>query len=167
MGAHACCLGDEEPAVTDPVERTSRPQGFDDPTRDIRLPPAPGSPPLVVRPEWSSYTARQEPVSVDSAAADAPPAPTADLGTSTPRRPQDALADEPTDQLVQPGAGPRERTLEFSQGQVAARRPAVSPTPVVPRQEPSRRWPWVVMALLPIIVIVGSGIWLFILLSHA
>jgi ATP/ADP translocase len=38
---------------------------------------------------------------------------------------------------------------------------------VVREREGSRRWPWVLMALLPIIVIVGSGIWLFILLSHA
>jgi hypothetical protein len=145
---------------------------FDDPTRDIRLPPAPGGPPLVVRPEWSSYTARQQPVPADVPQADPLPTetaapPTADLGKAAPRRPLDVLADEPTDQLVQPGGTPRERTLEFAQNEVAPVRPPVSPPPVVPARDGGRRWPWVLMALLPVIVIVGSGIWLFILLSHA
>ena len=136
---------------------------FDDPTRDIRLPAAPGSPPLVVRPEWSSYTARQQPVPADPPTADT--ALTNRAEGSAPRRPMDLLADEPTDQLVQPPAQPRERTLEFAQGDAVPARPASAPA--VLERERSRRWPWVLMALLPIIVIVGSGIWLFILLSHA
>jgi hypothetical protein len=41
--------------MTDPRPSEPRAQGFDDPTRDIRLPRPSGSPPLVVRPEWSSY----------------------------------------------------------------------------------------------------------------
>jgi hypothetical protein len=158
--------------VTGPAEPPSRPQGFDDPTRDIRLPPAPGSPPLVVRPEWSSYTAPQQPVPADVPPAEtaAAPgagiaAPTADLGKAADRRPQDVLADEPTDQLVQPGGTPREPTLEFAQGD-GVPAPASAPAPAVRERDGSRRWPWVLMALLPIIVIVGSGIWLFILLSH-
>jgi hypothetical protein len=150
--------------VSDPVEGTSR--GFDDPTRDIRLPPAPGSPPLAVRPEWSSYTARQPPVPADPAPVEAPAAPTADLGKATSRRLQDVLADEPTDQLVPPSGRQREPTLKFPQGEPAPARPAVSPAPVAPQPVRSRRWPWVLLALLPIIVIAGSGIWLFILLSH-
>jgi hypothetical protein len=143
------------------------------------MPPAPGSPPLVVRPEWSSYTARQEPVPADvpltetaaaptadiAAPTDHLAAPTADLGKAAPRRPLDALADEPTDQLVQPAGTPRERTLEFDQGD-GVPAPSSAPASVVREREGSRRWPWVLMALLPIIVIVGSGIWLFILLSH-
>jgi hypothetical protein len=78
------------------------------------------------------------------------------------------LAGEPTDELF-PGRPLRDPTLKFEQG-------AGVPAPVVPAvhtpvrtpdDERGRRWPWVLVALLPIIVIVGSGIWLFILLSHA
>jgi hypothetical protein len=158
--------------MADPARQEPHIGRYDDPTRDIRLPPAAGSPPPAVRPERSSYTARQQPVP-----AEVPPphpprtetaaAPTADLGKAAPRRPLDVLADEPTDQLVKPGGPPRERTLEFAHGQAAPVRPPVSPAPAVPAPKAGRRWPWLLMALLPIIVIVGSGIWLFILLSHA
>jgi hypothetical protein len=152
--------------MADPAPQEPGISKFDDPTRDIRLPPPPGSPPLVVRPEWSSFTARQQPVPAEQPPTETAVAPTAGIGTSAARRPLDALAEEPTDQLVQPGP-PRERTLEFAQGD-AAPLAASTPAPAAVRQrEGSRRWPWVLMALLPIIVIVGSGIWLFILLSHA
>lgn len=161
--------------MTDPAHQGPPGGKFDDPTRDIRLPPAPGSPPPPVRPEWSAYTARQEPVPGDPGSA-APTsaktpaetlmAPTADLGKAPRRRPLDVLADEPTDQLVPPGRPTRERTLEFAHGDAVPARPPVARAPAVPEPAGSRRWPWVLMTLLPVIVIVGSGIWLFILLSH-
>jgi hypothetical protein len=132
-----------------------RPNGFDDPTRDIRLPPPPGTPPLTVRPEWSSY-----------AAPSAPEAPPAAPESGPPTRAQ-RLASEPTDELFPPGGHHRDPTLTFEQG--AGAPPSVAPPPAAPvrrRDDGGRRWPWVLIALLPIIVIVGSGIWLFILLSH-
>jgi hypothetical protein len=154
--------------MADPAPQEPRFDGFSDRTRDIRLPPPPGSPPVVVRPEWSSYTARQQPVQAESAPTEAAPAPTIDIGKPSPRRPQDLLADEPTDQLVQPGRPPRERTLEFAQGEAMPAQSVSAPAaPAVAQRTGSRRWVWVLMALLPIIVIVGSGIWLFVLLSHA
>ena len=151
--------------MADPGPQEPRVSRFDDPTRDIRLPPAPGTPPVVVRPEWSSYPARRQPMSPEPPSAERTAPPTTVAGGSAPRRPMDRIADEPTDQLVPPGGLPRERTLEFAQADAAPARPAA--TPAVAERESSRRWPWVLMALLPIIVIVGSGIWLFILLSHA
>lgn len=160
--------------MADPGPQEPRISRFDDPTRDIRLPPAPGSPPLVVRPEWSSYTARQEPVAAErgpeeriAAATPDSAAPTADVGKPAARRPLDLLADEPTDQLVPPRASMRDRTLELAHGQAAPVRSPVAPQPAVPARDGGRRWPWVLLTLLPIIVIVGSGIWLFVLLSHA
>ena len=163
--------------MTDPVERTSRPHGFDDPTRDIRLPPAPGSPPLVVRPEWSSYAAPSAPEappaapepgsSGSSPVPGAAESPSAAHPAGPPTRAQ-RLAGEPTDELFPPGGLQRDPTLKFEQG-AGAPQPAPLPpaAPVRARNDGGRRWPWVLIALLPIIVIVGSGIWLFILLSHA
>jgi hypothetical protein len=143
--------------MADPAPQEPRISRFDDPTRDIRLPRAPGSPPLVVRPEWSSY-----------AAPSAPEAATVAPDPGPPTRAQ-LLAGEPTDELFPPGGLQRDPTLKFEQG--AGAPPAVAPPPVAPRaaappDDRGRRWPWVLIALLPIIVIVGSGIWLFILLSH-
>ena len=145
--------------MTDPAPDAPRPQGFDGPTRDIRLPPAPGSPPLVVRPEWSSFTG-------PPAAADpAPPSVAPAQGTLGPPTRAQRLANEPTDELVPPGGGPREPTLKFDHGTGAPSRPApVAPAPG--RPERSRKWPWVVLTLLPVMIIVGSGIWLLVLLSH-
>jgi hypothetical protein len=153
--------------VTDPAARPSGPHAFDDPTRDIRLPPPPGGPPLVIRPEWSSYAAREQPVPAEAPPTETAAAPTAGIGASAARRPLDALAEEPTDQLVRPGSPPRERTLELPHGDAAPLPVSTPAAPAAPVREGGRRWPWVLMALLPIIVIVGSGIWLFILLSHA
>jgi hypothetical protein len=108
-----------------------RAQGLEDPTRDIRLPPVPGSPHVAVRPERA-----------------------------------DVPADEPTDEL-RPAAGVlREKTLEFGHGQGSHGRP-VAVAAAQGRSEPARRWPWVLLALLPLVVIAGSGVWLFLLLSGA
>jgi hypothetical protein len=138
----------------DPTRDASA-QGFDDPTRDIRLPPAPGSPPVALRPEWSSYA--PHPAEPDAGASGLP------AGSIAPPDAPPRLIDQPTDELEQPTPRPRDRTLQFGDG---AGFPRPAPTPVSP--DPvvrSRRWPWVLLALLPIVVIVGSGIWLFVLLS--
>ena len=151
--------------MTGPAERPARPLGFGDPTRDIRLPSPPGTPPLTVRPEWSSYAAPAPSTAQASAAPEAPPAAPV---PGPPTRAQ-RLASEPTDELFPHGRLQRDPTLKLEQdaGTPAPVVPPVHP-PVQPRNdERGRRWPWVLIALLPIVVIVGSGIWLFILLSHA
>jgi hypothetical protein len=114
-----------------------RPPGFEDPTRDIRLPPVPGSPHPGARPEPSSPLARAH-----------------------------VPADEPTDELRPAPGVLREKTLQFGHGQGSHGRPAaVGETQG--RSDRARRWPWVLLALLPLVVIAGSGIWLFVLLSRA
>lgn len=150
--------------MTGPAEGPTGSNGFDDPTRDIRLPPPPGTPPLTVRPEWSSYAAPG--ASKARSTAQAPAAPEVAPDPGPPNRTQ-RLDSEPTDELF-PGRRLRDPTLKFEQG-------SATPAPVVPPVHPpvrtpddgrSRRWPWVLIVLLPIVVIVGSGIWLFLLLSH-
>jgi hypothetical protein len=158
--------------MTEPGAGEPRAQGFDDPTRDIRLPRPAGSPPLVVRPEWSSYAAQpaappdpealSEPEAPPDPAALSDPEALSDPVTPSEKPPR--LTDQPTDELPEPTARPREPTLRFDSG---AGFPRPVPTPSLP--EPpgrSRKWPWVLLVLLPVVVIVGSGIWLFVLLSH-
>jgi hypothetical protein len=134
--------------MTDPGTAEPRAQGFDGPTRDIRLPRPAGSPPLVVRPEWSSYAAQPDAPSEPAALPEKPP----------------RLTEQPTDELPEPTRRPREPTLRFEGG---GGFPRPAPAPRIPEQPArSRKWPWVLAALLPVVVIVGSGIWLFVLLSH-
>lgn len=105
------------------------PHAVDSPTRDIRLPPLPDrAAPPVDEP------------------AGAPPFPTG----RTSDRPR--LEEQSTDQLAHGTVRPRERTLAFSSPEMG-RRP-VGPVTV----GPSRRWPWVVLVLLPVLVIVGAAI---------
>ena len=104
-----------------------------------------------------------------------PAAPDADDTTS------ESLVDQPTDQLGQPAQGDRDRTLTFrgtSAQRWAAGHPSTpdpawssvpaAPGPVVqPKPRPdgrSRRWPWVVLTLVPILVIVVTGVWLLLLM---
>ena len=91
-------------------------------------------------------------------------------------------ADQPTDQLGRPPEDARDRTLTFdgtsaqrwAAGHAATPDPAWSsvpaePGPVVvgPRSRPAdarpRRWPWVLLALVPVVVIVVTGVWLLLL----
>ena len=113
-----------------------------------------------MRPEWSSYAAPSAPSAPSVSEAPAP-----DPGPPT--RAQ-RLASEPTDELFPAGRLQRDPTLKLEQGG-GAPAPVVPPMhpPILPPDDGVRRWPWVLIALLPIVVIVGSGIWLFILLSHA
>ena len=150
--------------MTDPPEHEhgSTAFGGPDPTRDIKLPPLPGRPPSVLPPEWT-----QAPPSPR------PDAPTPDLpgpppGTSVrevrpaPARPRATpLVDEPTDELAPPRDRPRERTIAFASPAMAAGRPM----PVIGPTSRHRRWPWVLLTLLPVLVIAGAGIALLVLLA--
>jgi len=75
-----------------------------------------------------------------------------------------STVDQPTDQLSPPFGRPRERTIAFASPEAAAGRPkaTVGRTP-----RPARRWPWVVLTLLPVLVIAVSGLWWVLLLRAA
>lgn len=126
--------------------------GAADPTRDIRLPPRADRPPSVLPREWSGVHPPPFPPS-------ASPPSRAD-GAATGR----TSADLQTDDLRAPGSASRERTIAFASPEAAVGRPmpTVGRTP-----RPRRRWPWVVLALLPVLVIVVSGVWWFLLLRAA
>jgi hypothetical protein len=126
--------------------------GLADPTRDIRLPPLPGTSPPELPPEWREHV----PSGAD--------------------RRDDVLADQPTDQLTSPPRSAPDRTLTFD-GQPSDRWAAGHPAtvdPAVPRTDPvasavprrSRRWPWVVLTLVPLLVIVVTGVWLLVLMNR-
>jgi hypothetical protein len=139
----------------------SQPIGAD-PTRDIRLPPLAERPFPPLRPGSEPAEAAR-------------PEPTA----------SGLHVDQPTDEVGGPPKGIREPTLTFegtnaerwAAGLAASPDPAWSPLPprsgpvVGPRPRPprerGRRWPWVVLTLIPLLVIVGAGIWLLLLLRAA
>ena len=75
-----------------------------------------------------------------------------------------STVDQPTDQLSPPFGRPRERTIAFLTPDMARGRamPTVSRTP-----GRSRRWPWILLALLPVLVIAVSGVWWVLLLRAA
>ena len=75
-----------------------------------------------------------------------------------------STVDQPTDQLSPPFGRSRERTIAFASPEAAVGRPK----PTVGRTPRSaRRWPWVVLALLPVLVIAVSGVWWVLLLRGA
>ena len=143
------------PSERDPRDSPPR-SDLADPTRDIRLPPLPGTTPPVLPTEWRGRAV--------------PAAP----------EPEAVPADQPTDELGTPPAADRERTLTFSgsaaqrwaAGHAATPDPAWSAAPpargpvVAPRaRERSRRWPWIVLTLVPVLVIVITGVWLLVLMQ--
>jgi hypothetical protein len=148
---------------------TDRPQPepglFNDPTRDIRLPHLPDRPAPVLRPEW---TVEQPAAPADGPAAapdfTVPPPELSSVASEAPARPtgrpdaESPSEEQPTDQLAHGVARPRERTLAFSSPEMG-RRP-VGPVKVAA----SRRWPWVVLVLLPLLVIAGAAIALVLIL---
>ena len=154
----------------------SQPVGAD-PTRDIRLPPLPDRPFPQLPQGWSAERADQAPAPVETPAPVTP-------GAAEPRT-SGLQVDQPTDEVVGPRKGVREPTLTFegtsserwAAGLAAAPDPAWSPLPprsgpVVgrrprPARERGRRWPWVVLTLVPLLIIVGAGIWLLLLLRGA
>jgi hypothetical protein len=125
-----------------------------DPTRDIRLPAMPDRPPSVLPREWSGMN---PPPPVP----DVPAPPGADDGAAG--RGTSAV-DLQTDELDPPFGRPRERTISFVTPEMARGRPmpTVGRTPRHPR-----RWPWVLLALIPVVVIAVSGVWWFLLLRAA
>jgi hypothetical protein len=173
-----------------PFERDSqelpRAPRLADPTRDIRLPPLPGRPSPELPPEWEQLRSERAASPSTAAQATATPdtvAPQAGLpaAASQDTTPPDSMANQPTDQLGRPAQGPRDRTLtirgtaaeRWAAGHPATPDPAWSsvppgPAPVVaPRRRPEekpRRWPWVLLTLVPILVIVVTGVWLLILM---
>jgi hypothetical protein len=142
------------------------PPAPDDRTRDITLPPLPDRPPSALPGAWAGLrpapgsldaptTAVSGPARPPSAPAPAaePDAADADPAVEADRR----LAGRRTDEMAKPpGAAVRERTLAFSSPEMRHR--SIEPVRVQPNP---RRWPWVVLTLLPILVIVGFGVaWL-------
>jgi hypothetical protein len=124
-----------------------------DPTRDIKLPPLADRPPSALPRQWADW--RPTPAETPDFSAPPPPLPEHDEADAAEPGLESIVADQPTDQL-DPPPRPRERTLAFSS-------PEMSRRPVAPVQvgRTSRRWPWVVLTLLPILVIVGAGVaWL-------
>lgn len=135
----------------------------DDPTRDIALPPLPGRPPPAMpagcagscAPLDAPTTAVPGParppvVPIGTPPAEDPVAEERDPAEVEARR----LAGRRTDELAAPpAAAVRERTLAFSSPEMRHR-------PIGPVQvgATSRRWPWVVLTLLPILVILASTV---------
>ena len=130
--------------MTDPPHQDDPATGFGgpDPTRDIRLPPLPDRSPPVLPRGWAS--GQRPPESPEPVSAE----------------PTSPVADEPTDELAPPRGRPPERTIAFASPEMGGGRP----TPVIGPTPRSRRWPWVLLALVPILVIVGAGIALLVLL---
>jgi hypothetical protein len=164
----------------------------DERTRNIRLPSSPDRPPAAVRPEWQTHVPQPAEAPPTELPGDVgTPATAALLNRSpeqVPPRPY-VLPDDPTDKLSSPPQV-RQQTLAFDSppagvpapvppppGRPAPLRgadvapPAASPVqgaptyvPPGPAPERSRRWPWVVLTVLPILVIVGAGLMLLLLL---
>ena len=150
--------------MTEPPQHAQTPTAFGgpDPTRDIRLPPLTDRPASAMPREWAAMP--PEAAGPDFSA----PAPELQETEVAPQleseRQPEPMFDEPTDELAPPRGRSRERTIAFASPEMAGGRPTptVGPTPRRPR-----RWPWVVLALLPVLVIVVTGAWLFLLLRAA
>ena len=138
-----------------------------DATRDIRLPPVADRPGPAVRPEWAPYVAAspksthqapvpqtaQAPPVVDQAPPVIQPAPVEQA-----REPEQAQPhDPPTDRLAAPHDRARSSTLAFQPP------PQVQLLKVSVR--PSRRsgWLWALAIIVPLLIILGSGLWLVLL----
>jgi len=139
-------------------------QAYDDRTRDITLPPLADRPPSALPRQWAGPVASapsQDTAAPDFSApppdtrmADVPPPPvTAAAGVWTP------LMDQPTDALRRRGDGPRAPTLAFSEREMLHR-----PVGQVRVDRAARRWPWIVLVLLPILIIAGAGVALLLIL---
>jgi hypothetical protein len=130
--------------MTAPPEQPSAPEPAgavgNDPTRDIRLPPGGVAPALPGA--WSRPAPAEEP-------------------PVAPEQPAPSNVDQRTDELPPPPKH-RNRTLAFSAPEMRHR-------PIEPVQvgRSPRRWPWFVLAALPVLIIVGTGVWLLLLLRGA
>ena len=145
---------------------------YDDRTRNISLPPLPGRPPPSLPREWAGLAAQP---SAASGAPDVstPPPETATSALLPPPAPSPApvpapagewsdrtsLADQPTDEVRRPRGTPREATIRFSEPEMVHR-----PAGPVRVDRMPRRWPWVVLFVVPVLVIAAAGITLLVLL---
>ncbi|SDF50460.1 hypothetical protein SAMN05660662_2398 [Blastococcus aurantiacus] len=143
------------------------PPAPDDRTRDITLPPLPDRPPPALPKAWAGL-ASPSPLDSPTTAVPGPARPPAasapevevveeaDPAAEEARR----LARSRTDEMLPPpSAAVRERTLAFSSPEMRHR-----PIEPVRVDRNPRRWPWVVLTLLPILVILASAIgWLILL----
>jgi len=145
--------------MTDP--QRNDPRLHDDRTRDITLPPLPDRPPPALPKEWADLGQRPEAPTPDlvaptseGTAADAPT-----LRAFPGQDPR--LPDQPTDKVGSPRlrVRPPERTLAFSSPEMHHR-----PVDQIQVGRAPRRWPWFVLTLLPLLIIVGAGITLVLLL---
>ena len=137
-----------------------------DATRDIRLPPVADRPGPAVRPEWAPYVPAPQESPHPTTAAQAPPAPPVvqsapveqARGPEQAREPEQPRPhDPPTDRLAAPHDRPRSTTLAFQPPpQVQLLKVSVGP---------SRRsgWLWALAIIVPLLVILGSGVWLVLL----
>ena len=171
--------------MTDPPQQD--PPAPDDRTRDIRLPPLPDRPPPALPKEWHGL-----PSSADAPTTAVPPPVAPPPGDPRPSDPPGALppgagspvtspetdisreeaaariearrlASQPTDELTNQPLGRRpDRTLSFSEPEMRHR-----PVEPVAVGRTARRWPWIVLTLLPILVIVGAAVAWVILLRGA
>ncbi|RBY78573.1 hypothetical protein DQ239_08475 [Blastococcus sp. TF02-09] len=127
-----------------------------DRTRDITLPP-PADPTQPALPHG-----RPSPLDAPTTAVAGPVAPPPPRAVEVDPAAEEArrLARSRTDELrSQPRAGVRQRTLAFSSPEMQHR-----PIEPVTVDRTPRRWPWVVLTLLPIVVILASAVgWLVLL----
>ncbi|MGY1752454.1 hypothetical protein [Blastococcus sp. SYSU D01042] len=141
------------------TDRTDDPRVADGPTRDITLPPLPDRPPPALPEAWAGLRG----------AVDAPttavPGPLAPPVRPAPEAPDPAAAEvrraagRRTDEIVRSPGPVRERTLAFSAPEMRHR-----PIEPVRVGATPRRWPWVLLALVPLLVILGSAVaWLLLL----
>ena len=143
------------------TDRTHDDPPAPDRTRDITLPPLPDRPPPALPKAWSGLSA-PSPIDSPTTAVRGPVAPPApqveqvDPAVEHERR----LARSRTDEILPPPKPVvRERTLAFSSPEMRHR--PIGPVRV---DRNPRRWPWVVLTLLPILVILASAIgWLILL----
>ena len=145
--------------MTEPPQHGQAPTAFGgpDPTRDIRLPPLTDRPASAMPREWAAIQPEQP--GPDFSA----PPPDIQETDEVSAKPGPEF-DQPTDELDPPRGRSRERTIAFASPEMAGGRPA--PTVGRTSRRP-RRWPWVALALLPVVVIVVTGAWLFLLLRAA
>jgi hypothetical protein len=175
--------------------RPEQPDLFDDPTRDIRLPPVPGSPPAHIPAEGAEGTPASEPPEREAHVHEPPPQPIAvqelpaqPLPVAEPSVAEPAITAsrdatvvlEPTTDHLPPAVeAPRHQTRPFGPPgdqapHAAAPEPDRSPPPRPAREgspkaaPPAARggaWTWVLLVVLPIVIIAGAGVLLYFLLS--
>jgi hypothetical protein len=149
--------------MTEPPQHAQAPTTFGgpDPTRDIRLPPLTDRPASAMPREWAAMPPE---VAAPDFSAPAPEVRETEVAPQPEPESEpepEPTFDQPTDELAPPRGRSRERTIAFASPEMAGGRPTptVGPTPRRPR-----RWPWLVLALLPVLVIAGAGIALLVLL---